>query len=257
MRSRIGALHERYLRVLGFDRRPEGIEGLRELVRRHLCRVPFEKVSKLLLVGGEGAGRMTTLSEFLDGIEHRDLGGACYTNNPFLAGLLRVLGYDANLVGADMSTPNVHTSIRVRVAGAAYHVDVGYAGPFRDPIALDRLPRQILHGPYRYVFDRCRGGEALEMAVYRGADRMHGCAVHVRTGMEYLLSQQNGGGTGAIRRTRHLLAVSHHIDGARRPARIRVRAADDPPPGTAAPDGASFQDLVQVAEIVGPEPYGA
>src|ERR1035438_69834 len=51
--------------------------ALDEIVRRHLCRVPFENVSKLLLLGREGAGRVTMLAEFLDGIEHRDLGGTC------------------------------------------------------------------------------------------------------------------------------------------------------------------------------------
>lgn len=174
----MGEAHERYLRVLGFDRPPEGLHGLRELVARHLCRVPFENVSKLLLIEREGAGRMTRLSEFLDGIEHCDLGGTCYTCNPFLAELLRALGYDADLLGADMSTPNVHTSIRVRVAGIAYHVDVGYAGPFREPMRLDGVPHAIEHGPYRYVFDRRRGGEEYEMGVYRGEERIHGYIVH-------------------------------------------------------------------------------
>jgi len=52
--------------------------ALDEIVRRHLCRVPFENVSKLLLLGREGAGRVTTLAEFLDGIEHRDLAAPAF-----------------------------------------------------------------------------------------------------------------------------------------------------------------------------------
>src|ERR1017187_3649094 len=84
---------QRYLRLLGIRTPiagPAGWDeaGLDEVVHRHLCRVPFENVSKLLLLGREGAGRVTTLTEFLDGIEHYDLGGTCHTNNPFLASLL-------------------------------------------------------------------------------------------------------------------------------------------------------------------------
>jgi arylamine N-acetyltransferase len=171
-------LVERYLGLLGIERPSAGIAGLREIVRRHLCRVPFENVSKLLLAGREGAGRETALAEFLDGIEHHDLGGTCYTSNPFLASLLRALGYDADLLGADMTEPSVHTSIRVRIAPHEYHVDVGYAAPFREAMRLDRLPHRIAHGPYRYVLDRgSRAGE-FEMAVFSGGERVHGYAVH-------------------------------------------------------------------------------
>jgi arylamine N-acetyltransferase len=171
-------LVERYLRLLGIAHPPSGLAGLREVVRRHLCRVPFENVSKLLLAGREGVGRETTLDEFLDGLEHYDLGGTCYTSNPFLASLLRALGYDAGLLGADMSRPNVHTCIRVRIGPHEYHVDVGYGGPFREPVRLDRLPHQIPHGPWRYVFDRgSRAGE-YKMAVFSGAERVHGYTVH-------------------------------------------------------------------------------
>jgi arylamine N-acetyltransferase len=169
--------YRRYLRLLGIDGTPSGLEGLEEIVCRHVCRVPFENVSKLLLIGREGAGRATTFDEYLDGIEHLDLGGTCYTNNPFLTELLRVLGYDADLLGADMRAPNIHTSIRVRIAGVDYHVDAGYGGPFLRPIRLDQLPHEIRHGHDRYVFDRKRD-EGHEMAVYRGNERLPGYVVH-------------------------------------------------------------------------------
>src|SRR5579862_6628457 len=96
----------RYLRLLGCDTPPQGEDGLQEIVRRHVWRAPFENISKLLLFAREGKGRIITLAEFLDGIEHQDLGGTCYSSNPYLARLLRALGYDADLLGADMSTPN-------------------------------------------------------------------------------------------------------------------------------------------------------
>lgn len=172
-----GPLHERYLRVLGLSAPPPvSLSALTELVSRHLCRVPFENVSKLLLIGREGAGRATRLEEFLDGIEHHDLGGTCYTSNPFLADLLDALGYDAALYGADMDNPDVHTSIRVSLDGRAWHVDVGYAGPFRGPIPLDRLPYAISWGNDRYLFDRHGAGHV--MTVFTNGARRHGYVVH-------------------------------------------------------------------------------
>ena len=110
----------------------------------HICRVPFENISKLLLIGREGTPRPTRLPEFLDGIERQDLGGTCYSNNPFLVELLRALGYDADLLGADMSSPNVHTVIRVRLDGAEWHVDAGYGGPFWRPIRFGPVARNAL-----------------------------------------------------------------------------------------------------------------
>jgi arylamine N-acetyltransferase len=169
--------YSRYLRLLGFDRPPFGLKGLRQLVRWHLIRVPFENISKLLLVGREHRGRITPLAEFLDGLEYNDLGGTCYTANPFLAELLRELGYDAALLGCDMRSANVHTAIRVRIAGSEYHVDVGYGGPFYEPLPLAELPHEMKLDPYRYVLNR--GGDGrLAMNVFHGEERVHGYAVN-------------------------------------------------------------------------------
>ena len=169
--------YPRYLQLLGFDQTPHGVEGLRQLVRRHVIRVPFENISKLLLVGRERRGRLTTLSEFLDGLERHDLGGTCYTSNLFLAELLRELGYEADLLGCDMTRANVHTAIRVRVDGSAYHVDVGYGGPFYQPLLLTDSPHEMRQGPYRYVLDRARDGR-LAMNVVTGEERVHGYLVN-------------------------------------------------------------------------------
>lgn len=168
--------YARYLRLLGIERQPTGIDGLREIVRQHLLRVPFENVSKLLLFDREGAGRSLTLPEFLDGIEHHDLGGTCYSSNPFLAELLRVLGYDADLLGADMSIPNVHTSIRVRLDGKEYHVDAGNGAPFLEPMPLDRLPYVLSTGRYRYTLEN-HNSDYQMTATYAG-EFSHSYVVH-------------------------------------------------------------------------------
>jgi arylamine N-acetyltransferase len=140
-------------------------------------RAPFENISKLLLFSREGAGRFLSLSEILDGIEHQDLGGTCHSLNPYLGELLRVLGYDADLVGADMGPRlNCHTCLRVRLGPVTYHVDVGYGGPFREPIRLDRLPFTMVEGDNRYVLEQ--RGQDYEMSVLAGEERVHGYLVH-------------------------------------------------------------------------------
>jgi N-hydroxyarylamine O-acetyltransferase len=156
---------DRYLRLLRLDAPPAGFDGLRTLIHRHLAGIPFENVSKLLIYDREGTGAVVSPSEFLDGIEFSDLGGTCYTLNSFFAALLRDLGYDAHLLGADMSAPDVHTSIRVLLGDARYHVDVGFAAPFREPLRLDRLPVRIDEGDNRYLFEPVAGGSGYRMSM--------------------------------------------------------------------------------------------
>ncbi len=169
----------RYLRVLGIGGAPSGLDGLRAIVRAHVVRVPFENLSKLLLYGREGRARALTLNEFLDGIEHHDLGGTCYSSNPFLARLLRELGYDADLLGADMSEPDVHTCIRVRVDGVEYHVDAGYGSPFYEPMRLDSLPHAIDWGRWRYVLEPSPDAPgSFVMSHLENGVRKHGYVVH-------------------------------------------------------------------------------
>jgi arylamine N-acetyltransferase len=148
------------------------------VVRAHLLRAPFENISKLLLYSREGGGRFFSLSEILDGVEHQDLGGTCHSLNPYLGELLRALGYDLDLLGADMGERlNCHTCLRVRFDSVAYHVDVGYGGPFREPIRLDRLPFTMLEGGNRYVLEQ--RGDSCEMSVFNsGEERVHGYVVH-------------------------------------------------------------------------------
>lgn len=175
---RLDESFRRYLRLLEIDGIPRGLDGLRDIVRQHLCRVPFENVSKLLLFRRERAGRPTRLEEFLDGIEHHDLGGTCYTSNPFLAELLRAIGYDAALFGADMSEPNVHTSIRVRLNAREYHVDVGYAAPFYEPVPLDSLPVTIESGVHRYLLEAGTIPGSCRVTMLVGGEPRHGYLVH-------------------------------------------------------------------------------
>lgn len=134
-----GAEVERYLRILGAAPERPSTEALRRLVRAQLCRGPFENVSKLYYARQHGRHDLPCLELLLDGIERHRFGGTCYANNFHFFRLLRALGYEATLCGADMgSGPDVHAAIRVRTGGRELLVDVGYAAPFYDPIPLDR-----------------------------------------------------------------------------------------------------------------------
>jgi N-hydroxyarylamine O-acetyltransferase len=170
--------HRRYLRLLELDQQPVSLDYLREIVFQQVCRVPFENLSKLLLVRREGDGRVITLDEYLDGIEHHDLGGTCYTCNPFLVELLHALGFEASLLGADMSVPNIHTSIRVRLDGRGYHVDAGYGGPFREPLCIDQFPESVHEGGTRYVFDRVPQSKDIQVTQFSSNGRVHGYRAH-------------------------------------------------------------------------------
>jgi arylamine N-acetyltransferase len=176
--SPIAASHLRFLRLIELDRQAPTLAYLREIVFQTVCRIPFENVSKLLLIHRERAGRPLTSHEFLDGIEHHDLGGTCYSCNPFLAGMLRDLGFDASLLGADMSVPNIHTAVRVRLDGREYHIDAGYGGPFRQPLCLDDLPATVHEGAIRYLVDREPESGDVEVTQFSATGRLHGYRCH-------------------------------------------------------------------------------
>lgn len=128
----------RYLRILGLDPGPPDLDLLSRIVRAHLTRVPFENVSKLYSVRCLGLREPPGLGRFLDGIETHRFGGTCYSNSPHLFSLLRHLGFEAALCGADMASgPDVHVVIFVRVRERDYLVDVGYGAPFFEPLPRD------------------------------------------------------------------------------------------------------------------------
>jgi arylamine N-acetyltransferase len=167
---------DRYLGLLGVDRTPPSPDGLRDLVRAQLCRVPFENVSKLYYRQRRGGHELPCLPLFLDGVERPRFGGTCYVNNFHFFRLLRALGYDATLCGADMASgPDVHMAIRVGLGGRELLVDVGYAAPFYDPIPLDRpTPYSFRFGRDTYVVHSKDSEGRTRLDLLREGDRVHG-----------------------------------------------------------------------------------
>ncbi len=165
----------RYLRALGVPSRAPSLDALTELTAAHLTRVPFENLSKLLRFRRTGFRGIPDLEAFLDGIERFQLGGTCYSNSFHLHQLLRALGYEAHLCGADMSRPDVHLVNRVRLDGRDYLVDAGYGAPFLAPMALDLArDQEIVLGADRYVLKPRDGTGRSRLDQHRDGAPGHG-----------------------------------------------------------------------------------
>ena len=169
---------ERYLSILGIEAAPPSLDHLRRLVHAQLTRVPFENISKLFLKKTQGASYIPSLEQHLDGIESFSFGGTCYANNPYFSQLLRHLGYDVDMCGADMSKPDVHVVSIVRLGGREYLVDVGYGAPFFEPMArgLDR-DHEIVFGRNRYVLYPQDGRGRSRMDHFHKGGLIHGYVV--------------------------------------------------------------------------------
>ena len=131
-------LFDKYHSLLGIRRLPPSLESLTELVATHVRRIPFENISKLYYLNKFGQKSIPDMKQYLNGIEHHNFGGTCYSNNYYLHLLLINLGYNCKLCGADMAEPDVHLVNIVTLDGIEYIVDIGYAAPFDHP-----LPRNL------------------------------------------------------------------------------------------------------------------
>ena len=166
---------QRYLEILGVEAAPPSLDHLKRLTTAQVQRVPFENISKLYLRKTKGASIVPTLEEHLDGITSYSFGGTCYANNPYFFELLRHLGYEVTLCGADMSNPDVHIVTMVALDGRQYLVDVGYGAPFYEPLPrdLDR-PFEIVFGACRFVLEPQDGEGCSRLKMYRDGEPTHG-----------------------------------------------------------------------------------
>ena len=169
---------ERYLSLLEVESVSPSLDHLKRLVRAQITRVPFENISKLYFKKTQGAAFIPTLEEHLDGIKRYNFGGTCYANNPYFSELLRHLGYDVTICGADMTRPDVHVVSVVRLEGREYLVDVGYGAPFFEPIARDLDQElEIVFGKNRYVLHPQDGQGRSRMDHFRDGELIHGYVV--------------------------------------------------------------------------------
>jgi arylamine N-acetyltransferase len=236
----------RYLSLLGVDGTPPSPDGLRDLVRAQLCRVPFENVSKLYYRRRQGGHDLPGLAPFLDGVEHHRFGGTCYVNNFHFFRLLRALGYEATLCGADMASgPDVHMAIRVGMGGRELLVDVGYAAPFYDPIPLDLpTPYSFRFGRDTYVVHSKDAEGRTRLDLQREGDRVHG----------YLLKPA----PRTIARFRRAIRASYREDATFMRSLLLVRFLDSQSVTIlnrlridSSPDGFSLHELPTLDRVVG------
>jgi len=165
----------RYLRLLDIKQRPPGYEALAELVEAQLTRVPFENASKLYHKKHIGLRGLIDLDRHLDGIERWNLGGTCYANNYYLHLLLKYLGYEVKLCGADMNEPDVHLVNMVTLDGREYLVDGGYGAPLLKPIPLDLSEDYAVElGNERYVLSPRDNRGYSHIGHYRDEQLIHG-----------------------------------------------------------------------------------
>jgi len=165
----------RYLRLLDVKQRPPGYDALAELVEAQLTRVPFENISKLYYKQNIGLRDLIDLDRHLNGIERWNLGGTCYANNYYLHLLLKYLGYQVKLCGADMTEPDVHLVNMVALEGRDYLVDGGYGAPLLKPIPLYLDEDYAVElGNERYVLSPRDNRGYSHMGHYRDGQLIHG-----------------------------------------------------------------------------------
>jgi arylamine N-acetyltransferase len=144
-------LFNKYLNLLRVDEGEPTFERLKQIVKAHLIRIPFENISKLLLKK-EGKKYIPDILTYLQGIEKFNFGGTCYTNNYYLYLLLQNLGYNIKLCGADMKNPDVHLISIVTIDENEFIVDGGYAAPFLNPLPRDLTKDfEIRFGNEKYI----------------------------------------------------------------------------------------------------------
>ena len=166
---------DRYLTILGITTKRPSYAALSELVAAHMTRIPFENVSKLYYLKRHGLRNIPSLEQYLSGIERFSFGGTCYSNNHYLNELLRHLGYEAMLCGADMSTPDCHLVNMVKVDDREFLVDVGYAAPFLKPMPRDAdEDYEIRFGRDRYVLHPQDKDGCSRMDLHREGALTHG-----------------------------------------------------------------------------------
>jgi len=144
-------LFDKYLHLLGVEKSLPSFDLLSRIVKAHLIKVPFENISKLLYKK-RGMNYIPDLGLFLEGIEKYNFGGTCYSNNYHLYSLLKYIGFNIKLCGADMKNPDVHLISIVKIEYNEYIVDCGYAAPFLNPIPRNLKDDFIItHGNEKYI----------------------------------------------------------------------------------------------------------
>jgi N-hydroxyarylamine O-acetyltransferase len=151
-------------------------ETLRALQVAHLQTVPFENLSI-----HAGQPIVLDIESLFEKVVARRRGGFCYELNGLFAALLRALGFEVDLLSAEVGradgsfSPDFdHMALAVALA-ERWLVDVGFGDSFREPLRLaergeqaqgDRSYRIVEEGPAVVLLQR-QGAEGAWEAQYR------------------------------------------------------------------------------------------
>ena len=170
---------DRYLHRIGCGPPPGAdIATLRRLQHAHLHAVPFENLDIR-------AGQPLSLDEstLFDKIVVRRRGGICYEQNTLFAALLRQLGFEVALFGAEVGLaeggfgpPFDHMALLVTLGAQRWLVDVGFGDSFVLPLDLDQRGEQRqgrsvyaldLDGTWQVLTKRAKIGGSIATPSYR------------------------------------------------------------------------------------------
>lgn len=166
---------DKYLSLLGVKNTTPGINSLTGILKAHVIKIPFENVSKLYYLKEFNLRNIPDTDQYIEGIDKFCFGGTCYSNNYYLYLLLKNLGYDIKLCGADMSQPDVHIVSMVRLAGREYLIDCGNAAPFFGPLPRDLTSDySIATGNSIYTLKPPDSEGRSRMEHYRDGKKIHG-----------------------------------------------------------------------------------
>ena len=173
---------ERYLKILGVPKQNLSLQFLTQIVGAYIAKIPFENISKVYYFKKEGLKDIPTLTQYLEGIELHHFGGTCYSNNFYLNQLLKSLGFQVKLCGANMKEKDVHLVNLIELDGREYFVDVGYAAPFIQPIPRDLdSDFKISHGDTDYVLCPQDKKGYSELRLYRNGEHKHGYHINPKS----------------------------------------------------------------------------
>jgi N-hydroxyarylamine O-acetyltransferase len=166
-----------YLARIGAEVEAPTLDALRRLHARHLETVPFENLDihfRIPIVLEENA--------ILDKVVRRRRGGFCYELNFAFHWLLGKLGYDVEILSAEVARPDGgfgipfdHMTLSVRIGGESWLADVGFGESFVDPLPLatdevhDEEPFRYRLAPRgeQWLLERCGPGETRFVPQYR------------------------------------------------------------------------------------------
>ncbi len=145
-------LFNRYLDHLGLQKNPPSELFLKQLLKAQIIKFPFENISKLILWNEGKVNNLINFETHLNNSINLNCGGTCYANNYYFSRLLKFLGFDVSIHGADMGTGiDVHLVLKVNLNDKIFLVDVGYGAPFFDPFYISSFkPQGVKMGELEY-----------------------------------------------------------------------------------------------------------